>query len=456
VNFTWTTVPEADTYWLDVGNSVLQGDISAGPTPGNSRTVLGLPCDGRTIYVQLWTRINGAWQAPQQYTYNAASVCTEALMVSPVPGSTLSDTGVTFTWTAIAGADSYWLDVGNSVAVGDIFAGPTAALSATVVGLPCDGRTLHVQLWTHLNGIWRVPQQYTYTATSNCGANVAQIISPPPASTLSGTAVTFTWIGVAGADNYWLDIGNSVGQGDLSAGATSITSRPVAGLPCDGRTLYVQVWTHVNGTWRTPQQYTYRATSNCTGNVAQMTSPLPGAALSNTTAVFTWTSVVGADNYWLDVGNYVAVGDIFAGSTVATAQTVNNLPCDGRPLYVQLWTHLNGTWQPPQRYTYVATTNCGGIVAQMINPVPGSTLLASALTFTWTPIGDADNYRLDIGNALGLTDLFTGQTTGTSRIVTGLPCDGRNLFVQLTTRRNGVWQTPQRYTYRAGSNCEVL
>jgi hypothetical protein len=179
-------------------------------------------------------------------------------MSSPTPGTTLSSSTVIFSWTSITSADNYWLDVGNSVAQGDISAGATTATSKTVNGLPCDGRTLYVQLWTHLNGAWLTPQRYTYTACTG-GPQAAQISSPTPGATLPGATITFSWTSVTSADNYWLDVGNTVAQGDISAGPTTSTSKTVNGLPCDGRTLYVQLWTHLNGAWLTPQRYTYKA-----------------------------------------------------------------------------------------------------------------------------------------------------------------------------------------------------
>ena len=278
-----------------------------------------------------------------------------ATMMSPNPGTTLAGTGVTFTWTAVTGADQYWLDVGNSVAQGDIWAGALMATSQTVNGLPCNGRTLYVQLWTHINGAWQTPQRYTYTAASSCSA-VAQITAPSAGSTLPGSSATFMWNAIAGADKYWLDVGNSVAQGDIWAGALMAASQTVNVLPCDGRTLYVQLWTHLNGTWQAPQRYTYTAASNCIAT-AQLAAPIPGSTLLGTIVTFTWNPIAGADSYWLDVGNSVAQGDIWAGALMTTLQIVNGLPCDGRTLYVQLWTHLNGAWQNPQRYTYRACGN---------------------------------------------------------------------------------------------------
>jgi hypothetical protein len=259
VTFSWSAASGADQYWLDVGSSVGVGDLWGGALTGTSQVVSGLPCEGRTLYVQLFTHRNGAWQSPQRYTYTAPSVCL-AQIASPTPGTTLSATSVTFSWSAASGADQYWLDVGNSVGQGDLWGGALTATSKVVTGLPCDGRTLYVQLFTHRNGAWQSPQRYTYTATSAC---MAQIVSPTPGTTLSATSVTFSWSAAAGADQYWLDIGNSVGQGDMWGGALTGTSQVVSGLPCDGRTLYVQLYTHRNGAWLSPQRYTYTAKTTC-------------------------------------------------------------------------------------------------------------------------------------------------------------------------------------------------
>jgi serine protease len=346
VTFTWTPSTGADNYWLDVGNSVGQGDISAGATTATSKAVSGIPCDGRTIYVQLYTHLNGTWQTPNRYTYTACSASV-ATMTSPPPLSVLSGTGVTFYWTTAGGADNYWLDVGNAVGQGDISAGATTATSKTVAGIPCDGRTIYVQLWTHLNGAWQTPNRYTYTA---CSGGLATMTSPSPESIFTGTSVTFTWTSAAGADNYWLDVGNSVGQGDIWGGATTTTSKLVSSIPCDGRTIYVQLWTHLNGTWQIPRQYTYTAWQVC----GRITSPAPNSTLAGSTVTFTWLAGTGVTAYWLDVGTVLGQGNIFGANVGgALSQTVNNIPTNGGPIYVQLWSQIGGVWYL-NRYSYTA------------------------------------------------------------------------------------------------------
>ena len=73
VTFNWSPGGQyTDLYWLDVGNTVGMGDIFASPLSATSQTVYGIPTDGRTIYIRLWTRKSGVWQTPPfDYAYQA-------------------------------------------------------------------------------------------------------------------------------------------------------------------------------------------------------------------------------------------------------------------------------------------------------------------------------------------------------------------------------------------------
>ena len=98
------------------------------------------------------------------------------------PGSVLSSSAVTFSWTA-GDATAYWLLVGSSLGAQDIFSsGQTSDHSCTVTNIPTDGRTIFVRLFSFVptlppHGAWLMPpQDYTYTAALFGVA--APIISP--------------------------------------------------------------------------------------------------------------------------------------------------------------------------------------------------------------------------------------------------------------------------------------
>ncbi len=436
--FSWSSVAGATQYWLDVGSQLATGDYFGGATTALSQAVTSLPCDGRTVYVQVWTFIGGAWQTPTRYTYTAASGC--AAMTAPADGLTFSSSTVTFAWNSAAGADQYWLDVGNTIGVGDISGGATTSPAATVTNIPCDGRVIYVQLWTHISGAWKNPGRYEYHAvTGSCGG-ASGIASPAAGAVLSSPTQLFSWSPVSGADQYWLDIGSQVGIGDYYGSATTQTSLNVGTIPCDGRTVYAQLWVHSSGSWQAPLRKTYTAASGC----AAMTAPADGTVFSTMSQTFTWSAASGADQYWVDVGNAVGVGDVFGGATTSRSLALNNLPCDGRTIYVQLWSHIGGAWKNPGRYEYTASTACGKLTA----PAPGSTLSGSTVTFNWTPgTGAITAYWLDVGTTAGTGNISGGNVgTATSHTVSGIPVTGQTIYVQLWSMIGGVWY-PNRYTF---------
>ena len=369
-----------------MGNNPGSAEFTTGATTATSKTVSSLPCDGRNLYAALYTHFAGAadWQRPPQVTsYKASTNCasnTAAQISSPAVGAIMPGASATFSWTAGFGAVQYWLDVGNNPGSAEFATGATAATSKTVSGLPCDGRTLYAALYTYFAGAgdWQRPPQVTsYKASTSCSSNTAaQISSPAAGAIMPGASATFSWTAGFGAAQYWLDVGNNPGSAEFATGATAATSKTVNGLPCDGRNLYITLYTRFTGAadWQRPPQVTsYKASTTCSSNTAaQMSSPAAGATLTGSTVTFDWTAGMGAVQYWLDVGNNPGTAEFTTGATAATSRTVGGLPCDGRPLYATLYTHFTGAadWQrPPQVTLYKAPASCSSnAVVQVSSP----------------------------------------------------------------------------------------
>jgi hypothetical protein len=84
----------------------------------------------------------------------------------------------------------------------------------------------------------------------------------------------------------------------------------------------------------------------------------------------------------------------------------------------------------------------------MVSPAPGSTLTSPKVTFTWTAGTGVSRYAISVGSAFGVYDIFRRSGTALSQMVTGLPTDGRTLYVRLRWRIDGRWYG-QDYTYTA-------
>ena len=354
--FTWYPSNAAQAYWIDIGSTQLGNNYYQSgslPTTTLSQTVNSLPTDGSTVYVTLWTEINGQWMY-NQYTYTAFnSGSSKGVITSPAPSSTLTGSSQLFSWTAGSGATAYWIDAGSTQGGNQYFQSGNIGnvTSYTVTGLPTNGSTVYITLWSLVGGQW-VNNQYTYTAFSQSGSQ-GVLTTPTPGSQFTGTTVTFDWTAGAGASAYWLDLGSSVGGNQYyqSGNLGNVTTVTVNGLPSDGSTVYATLWSLVGGQWL-PNSYTYTAYNGGAGK-AVMTSPQPGSTINGYSATFQWTAG-SATNYWLDIGSSAGGNDYFQSGPLGSGTlsvTVNSLPANNSQIYVTLWSLVGGQWVN-NAYTY--------------------------------------------------------------------------------------------------------
>ncbi len=101
---------------------------------------------------------------------------------TPPWGSTLSGSVETFSWSAARGATQYWLRIGSSYNAGDIYDQSVGtSLSATVSGIPTDGRTIYVRLSALQRWHWRrTYSKYTAAGSPQPGPTPTPTPAPTP------------------------------------------------------------------------------------------------------------------------------------------------------------------------------------------------------------------------------------------------------------------------------------
>jgi CSLREA domain-containing protein len=285
--------------------------------------------------------------------------------------------------------------------------------------------------------------------------NAATLISPAGGSQLSPTSQTFTWTPGTGAKEYWFNLGygsNGVEAKEVfNSGGIFTTSVTVSNLGAFGQTVYATLYSLINGIW-VPEIYTF--TESGSPVLAALTAPLPnGSTLAGTTTNFTWNTGSGVQAYWFYVGTGTTLAtsrNLYdSGQTIATSANVTGIPAFGQPIYVTLFSQVNGAWQPNQ-YTF---TESGTTSAAVLNsPQPGTQLSGSSVTFAWTSGAGPTEYWLNLGTSptgANSKNLYSsGPTTATSVNVTGLPTNGETIFATLYSLTNGVWQSSS-YIYTA-------
>jgi hypothetical protein len=348
--FQWYGPPQTAAFWIDVGSTAGAHDYySSGslPTSTLSATVSGLPTNGSSVYVTLYWMINGSW-TPNPYTFTAFNASSKAAtLTTPAPGSTLTGSSLTFGWTAGSGSSAYWLDVGSAPNGNSYYSSGNlgSALSTTVNGLPTNGSTIYVTLYSLVSGTW-TPGAYSYTALNPAAAG-GVLTSPAPGSILPGNSVTFGWSAGSGASGYWLDIGSTSGGHDYysSGNLGNVLSKTVNGLPTDGSAVYATLYSLIGGQWF-GNTYNYTAFS-ATSGLAVMQSPGPGSTLSGNVVTFNWSVDPNATAYWVDVSTVDPGGnDLDSSGNLGNVQTetIYNLPANGSTIYVTLYSYAGGQW----------------------------------------------------------------------------------------------------------------
>jgi uncharacterized repeat protein (TIGR01451 family) len=404
---------------------------------------------GGSSYPAITVTVNVAANAPATVTNQASvsgggsasasamdptTISAPDVIASPASGTTLTDAPVTFCWSN-NGNYLHWLDVGTASGVGDLYGGTVApgTTCKSITNIPGNGGTVYVRVFSYINSVWQpVPgSSATYTAPLHA-------FSPPDGTVFAASTVTFSWSPVPGAASYWLDVGPYKGNGSIFGAVLNGTTQNVPNIIPTGVPIWARLWAKINGTWLVQGDHQYTA---CNGCVSTITTPAPTTRLASSTLQFCWTSTVGADQYWLDVGTAPAQGNIYgANQGTGTCQTVSGIPLSGT-VYVQLFTHMGADWKPAMQYEYLASNSA----AQILSPPPNSKLESSTVTFTWNSVTGATGYWLDVGTSQGQGNIYGGyQNLATSVTVNNIPSG--TIWVRLWTYSNGL-VVPVDFTY---------
>ncbi len=316
------------------------------------------------------------------------------------------DTTKAFTWTAGAGAQGYFLTIGTALYGSDLLNSGLmrpGQLSLPVPTLPAR-RTLFATLFTATNGAWSGSQSITFTAAPA----VATFTNPLNGQSNVDTNQSFTWTSVPSAQGYFLTIGTTLYGSDLfNSGvmAAGQVTRSVPALP-SGKTLYASLFTATNGAWSGSQSITFTAAPG----VASLTYPAPGQSGVDTARSFTWTTVPGAQGYFLSVGTTLYGSDLVSSGVMPPSQLSRNVPVlpTGQTVYATLFTATGGTWTGHQSITFTAAA-------------------ASIHGSVDTTFGDAGQVTVDSAQS---TPASLGFVTGTGQTLVGVNVFAANAIIE--------------------------
>ena len=454
VAFAWT--PGSAThfeFWVGTGVAGTNNLYNSGSVTATTETVSDLPSNGETIYARLYYLINGAWHY-SDYTYVASGAPTQAVLTTPTPDTStpLAGTSVAFAWSPgnLATHFEFWVGTTGAGSSNLYNSGNVTATTETVSGLPSNGETVNVRLYSLINGVWEYTD-YTYKAS---GLPIPAVLTTPPPDTstpLTGTSVTFSWTPGNLATQFEFRVGTAgPGSSNLyNSGNVTATSETVSNLPSNDSKVYVRLYSLINGALEYTD-YTYISTGTATQAVLTTPTPNTSTPLMGTSVTFSWLPGNSATHFEFWVGTSIGSDNLYnSGNVTATSEMVSDLPSNGETVYVRLYSLINGAWQNTD-YTYVA--NGSPTQAALITPTPDTStpLTGTSVTFSWTPGNLATHFEFWVGTTgAGSSNLYnSGNVTATTEIVSDLPNNGQTVYVRLYTLLNGAWHSTD-YTYVA-------
>jgi hypothetical protein len=170
----WTSVPDAQAYYLYVGTSAGAKDlVDSGELQTTSYQAYGLPA-GQPLYARLWTKKAGVWRYTD-ITFTAAigGPVLKATVITPANGATAVAPTGTIQWTSVPNAQKYYVYVGSTQGANDLidsqeicngclnspmvlFWSMANAGKPPALGLGSKaGQTVYLRMWTMVGGIWR-------------------------------------------------------------------------------------------------------------------------------------------------------------------------------------------------------------------------------------------------------------------------------------------------------------
>lgn len=268
VLFMWTEGLNIDEYYFEVSSnqSLLENresaDIFSESTGENQSVVVDIPLDGNNIYAAVWSSINGQWFRSSIATYGTENeVSLPAEIITPVPGSELTQTNTMFQWTQGENVQEYFLDVGihadevENRGQGSIYSSGTGTKTSTLVSnIPIDGTNIYAVVWSLIDEKWEKSETVMYT-TQEQGIP-AQIVTPADQIVLTDSSLQVTWSSGYLVDEYYLDVASdidylqTVGSGDIySMNQQQKRGVLVENIPLTGNKIYLAIWSKIHDQW---------------------------------------------------------------------------------------------------------------------------------------------------------------------------------------------------------------
>jgi hypothetical protein len=354
---------------------------------------------------------------------NVITVATTPPAPVATAATNISTDSFTANWEAVTGAERYYLEVATNLSFSNYVAGFSGATAyeSTVTSQDITGLTAGVEYFYRVTSEIATTRSVPSNVISQFTASGSIIIQP--VTNVSETSFTINWETLSGVTNYFITVSANanlsdplIGYDGTTAIDPSQTSENVTGL-ASGTAYYYQIVASTAGG--------SDAISSIESQLTYPSAPTANAATSVSSSSFiaNWSTVTGADNYYLQVSVNNSFSSYLAGydGTVAmgpstTTETVSGLGA-GTTYYYRVIGE-NSTGQSDPSNTITVSTLLSNPIATGATSVGENSFVAN-----WEVVNGASEYELEISTDEFITfiDGYSPKTIATTQeLVDGL------------------------------------
>ena len=423
--FSWSAVAGATRYEIQIADSA--ADLSGNPTvddknvPGTSYT----PTTALTNQQLHHWRVRavdgdgqpGNWSRTQELNVNFEAVSG----LNPTNGSSTTDITPEFSWSAVAGATRYEIQIADSAA--DLESNPTVN-DKNVPGTSYTPTTALTNLQLHH---WRVravdgdgqPGNWSRTQELNVNFEAVSGLNPTNGSSTTDITPEFSWSAVAGATRYEIQIADSAA--DLSGNPT-VDDKNVPGTSYTPTTALTNQQLHhwrvraVDGDGQ-PGNWSRTQELNVNFEAVSGLNPTNGSSTTDITPEFSWSAVAGATRYEIQIadsaadlsGNPTVNDKNVPGTSYTPTTALTNLQLHHWRVRAVDGEGQPGAWSGTQELNVNFETVSG------LNPTDGSSTTNTKPTLRWNAVTGASSYEIQIADsAANLAGSSTADAPGAS------------------------------------------
>jgi hypothetical protein len=451
VTFSWTSVNGAIEYRLRASingaAAVLLG------TTTNTQLTASVPAGEILWYVEAaFQNCPSTYSGRSSLTVMTGGSCngSPTTLIAPANNASNVSSPVTFQWSKVAGATAYKLFVLSSTAVPDLIGTTT---DTSLVRLVPDGA---VTWWvdTSFAGCPDVRSaQFRFTvAPSNACAGSIALLTPANGATVA-SPVTLAWTAVPNATIYRVWV--SIDGGPSTVLTRSGNAAEKVNLPSGNVDWYVEaLFTGCPSIVSPHRQFIVSKSPTCAANAAPvLTSPVGGAQVSSPVD-FNWSPASGALLYrvWVSVNGDPFVDLAFTRSSSLKEQV---LPSGAIQWYAEaFFDSCAAVASSKATFVIPQTKRCGSDAPLPVTPADGENNVVSPVTFVWTAIADATEYRV-FASVNGSDFALIAKTSNTS-VIRPLPPGTFTWFVEsITSQCPGTRSSRSRFTVAQAANCST-